>query len=338
MPIFGAWQISDLSISGPDPFASNASANDDAAGNTTITINSSATVQMINLDDDDALFEDGDGDQELAEATIFDGDRYGTGTSGDVETEYSYIIRPAGSTDATENITIYAVEIEGVVHGIASSARLFAGQSYDIVGVESDDPQVAYSNLAVCFARGTRIATKQGPIAVEDLRPGMRVQTADNGYRELIWTGRWRVHGRAENAPIHIAQGALGNDRALEVSAQHRMVVRPRQGGLRGQEVLLPAKALLDLPGIARAPRPRVEWLHLMFERHEIVFAEGARAESLLPGPQALRGIDPTQVAQLRTLTQAHPLATLPARALLLPGHAHRLSKRRGGLARFLQG
>ena len=338
MPIFGAWQLSDLNVSGPDPFAYNASANAYAPGNSSFTIAPTAKMQMIDLDDDDAFLSDGDGDQELRAAITFDGVGYGTGSAGDVQTEYSYIIRPSGADDTSETITLHVLKFEGDVHGIASTARLLPGQSYDIVAIESHYPSLAYSSMAVCFARGTRIATKQGPVAVEDLRPGMRVQTADNGYRALLWTGRWRMHGRAENAPVHIAQGALGNDRALEVSAQHRMVVRPTQGGLRGQELLLPAKALVGLPGITRPPRPRIEWLHLLFERHEIVFAEGARAESLLPGPQALRGIAPDQAAELRSLSAQNPFTTLPARAILPPGQARRLSRRRGGLARFLHG
>jgi phage gp46-like protein len=331
-----AWQFSDLKISGTDPFASDTTASKAAINAASFTLSRDATAQEILIKDDDRTFDSADeAYQYLAQDTAFDALKWST--ESPVATPYSYIVRPAGSEDPAENITIYVVSLKGEVHGLAASAPLLAGQSYDIVDIDSSAPSIAYSSMAVCFARGTRIATKQGPVAVEDLRPGMRVQTADNGYRELIWTGRWRVHGRAENAPVHIAPGALGNDRALEVSAQHRMVVRPRQGGLRGQEVLLPAKALLDLPGITRAPRPRIEWLHLMLERHEIVFAEGARAESLLPGPQALRGINPAQAADLRALTQDCPLVTLPARAILLPGHARRLSKQRGGLARFLQ-
>ncbi|WP_417808882.1 Hint domain-containing protein [Thioclava sp.] len=336
MAIVYAWQFSDLRISGTDPFASDTSATKAAVDNASFTLSPKAATQKILIRDEDLSFEgDDETYQYLAQDTAFDEMEWNV--ESPITTPYSYIVRPSGSDDPADNITIFVVSLKGEVHGLAASAPLLAGQSYDIVDIENCAPSVSYSNMAVCFARGTRIATKQGPVAVEDLRPGMRVQTADNGYRALIWTGRWRVHGRAQNAPIRIAQGALGNDRALEVSAQHRIVLRPRQGGLRGHELLLPAKALLDLPGITRAPRPRVEWLHLLFERHEIVFAEGARAESLLPGPQAMRGIDPSQVAEVRALAQANPLASLPARAFLPPDHARRLSKRRGGLARFLQ-
>ncbi|OOY17912.1 hypothetical protein BMI85_02925 [Thioclava sp. DLFJ4-1] len=336
MPIFGAWQFSDLIVSGPDPFGSNALANADAVGATSFTIDASAAVQMIDLTDDDANLEDADGSQELSLPTTFDGIAWGAGAAGDVEIEYSYVIRPAGSADPADNITIFVLEFEGDVHGIASSQRLFAGQTYDIVAIDSNDPIIPYTDLAVCFARGTRIATKQGPVAVEDLRPGIKVQTADNGYRELIWTGRWRMTERDENAPIRIAKGALGNDRAFEVSAQHRLLVRSRAGVLGGRELLIPAKGLLDLPGIARAPRPRIEWLHLLFEAHEIVFADGAAVESLLPGPMALRGVGPQEAARLRALMAENPLLTQPARPILPPGQARRHAKQAGGMRQFL--
>ena len=43
------------------------------------------------------------------------------------------------------------------------------------------------------FARGTLITTSDGPIAVEDLCPGMMVQTADNGAMPLLWVGSMMI-------------------------------------------------------------------------------------------------------------------------------------------------
>ena len=34
-----------------------------------------------------------------------------------------------------------------------------------------------------------------------------------------------------------------------------------------------------------------VTYLHMMFDEHEIIFAEGALTESLLPGPQAMAAL-----------------------------------------------
>lgn len=329
MPVFGAWQLSDLSWTGPDPFGSDAVANDSAAGATTFTIAAGADIRFVALGDNDANLEDADGTQELTQAMAFNGISYGTGASGEVETEYSYIIRPAGSTDPVDNITIYVLEFEGNVAGIASSARLFAGHSYDIVAVASNDPVIPYTSLAICFAAGTPIATRSGPVPVEDLREGMRVLTMDSGYRPIAWVGHWRLNGRGSNAPIRFAPGVLGNAGPLDLSGQHRVLLRVREGPLRGEEILVAAKALVGLPGVTREERPRVHWVHFMFDRHEVVFADTARAESMLPGPQALRGIGPDQAAIVQALMTQARLPDLPARPIVPTGKAAQMLRLR---------
>ena len=332
MPIFGAWQLSDLIVSGPDPFGSDATANASAVGVTTFSIAAEATVQLVTLADDDPNFEDGDGDQELTAPTTFDGVTWGAGASGEVETEYAYVIRPVGSSDPADNIIIYVLEFEGGVHGIASSAQLYPGRSYQIVGIASDDPVVPYANMAVCFAAGTLLATRRGPCAVELLQPGDRLQTSDNGYAPVQWVGRWRVNGHGASAPVRFAPGVLCNDRALFLSGQHRVLLRPTTGPLAGEEVLVAAKSLVGLPGIARAPCARVEWVHVMLPAHEVIFAENARAESLLLGPQALMMMEPTQARILRKSLSQEPLLALPARPIVPPGKVERmiLQHRRG--------
>ncbi|WP_223639180.1 Hint domain-containing protein [Rhodobacter sp. TJ_12] len=325
MPTFGAWQLSDITVTGPDPFGSDATANAASVGATTLTIDPAATLRFVTLSDDDPIFEDADGDQELVAPMVFDGVSYGSGAAGEVETEYSYVVRPVGSSDPADNITIYVLEFEGHVHGIASSERLLAGQSYEIVAIQSDDPAVAYSAMAVCFAAGTLIATRRGPKPVETLQPGDKLQTSDNGYRPVDWIGRWRVNGRGPSAPVRIATGVLGNDRPLFLSGQHRVLLRPTTGPLAGEEVLVAAKSLVGLPGIVRLPCPRIEWVHIMLPAHEVIFAENTRAESLLLGPQALLMMEPTQAQDLRRALGQEPLLGLPARPIVPPNKVGRM-------------
>lgn len=321
----GAWQLSDLLVTGPDPFGSDATANDAAVNVTTLSLAPGATLRMVTLDDNDANFENGDGDQELVAPMVFDGVAYGSGAAGEVETEYSYVIRPEGSTDPADNIVIYVLEFEAHVHGIAATARLTPGVTYRIVGIESQDPVVPYAGMAVCFAAGTLIATKRGPKPVETVVPGDRLQTSDNGYGAVDWVGRWRVNGWGASAPIRFAAGVLGNDRALYLSGQHRVLLRPICGPLAGEEVLVAAKALVGLPGIARAPRERVDWVHLLLPAHEVIFAENARTETLLIGPQALSVMEPEQARDLRRALAGAPQLALPARPIVPPGKVERL-------------
>jgi ABC-type branched-subunit amino acid transport system ATPase component len=42
-----------------------------------------------------------------------------------------------------------------------------------------------------------------------------------------------------------------------------------------------------------------VEYWHLLFDRHEVVFSEGARTESLFTGPEALRAVTPAARAEI---------------------------------------
>jgi Ca2+-binding RTX toxin-like protein len=165
----------------------------------------------------------------------------------------------------------------------------------------------------VCFAGGTQILTNHGPVAVEDLSHGDLVLTADSGCRPISWIGRRRL-GWADLdrnpalRPIRIAAGALGNglpDLDLIVSPQHRIMVRSRLAirMFDCQEVLLAAKHLVGLPGIEVAgDLSQVTYWHFLFDRHEIVFANGAATESLFTGPEALKAMSAEQRKEILTL------------------------------------
>ena len=155
-----------------------------------------------------------------------------------------------------------------------------------------------------CFARGTRIETPRGPVAVEDLRPGDLVLTRDRGAQPLRWVGSSRVDGGTLAStprlrPIRIRAGALGQHapaQDLLVSPQHRILVRSKiaQRMFGAAEVLVAAKQLVLLDGIDVAEDlAEVEYFHLLFDRHEVVISNGAETESLYTGPQALRSVGP---------------------------------------------
>lgn len=137
-----------------------------------------------------------------------------------------------------------------------------------------------------CFTPGTLIATPDGPRKIEEIGVGDLVTTMDHGAQPVRWAGRRRVSGMDRFAPVRIAEGVLGNRRALLVSPQHRMLVSGWLAELvTGEgEVLAAAVHLVDMPGIDRLTMAEVDYLHLMFDRHEIVFAEGAPSESFHPG------------------------------------------------------
>ena len=157
-------------------------------------------------------------------------------------------------------------------------------------------------NVIACFTPGTRIVTDRGEVLVQDLAAGDRVLTRDHGHQPIRWIGRRRLGIGSLIAdpslqPVRIRKGALGAglpERDMLVSRQHRMLVTGSRAELMFgvDEVLVRAVHLLGLPGIELAMQKEVTYLHLLFDRHELVLADGAWSESFQPGERSLGGLD----------------------------------------------
>lgn len=153
----------------------------------------------------------------------------------------------------------------------------------------------------ICFTRGARILTPAGERGIEDLRPGDLVETLDNGPQPIRWIGSSRRAAQGDLAPVLIRAGVLGNERDLRVSPQHRMLLSGWQVNLLfgEDEVLVPAKALINGNTILQDPGGVVEYFHMLFDRHEVVWAEGAPSESFHPGQQGWKAIDHAARAEI---------------------------------------
>ncbi|SMO94195.1 Hint domain-containing protein [Ruegeria faecimaris] len=137
-----------------------------------------------------------------------------------------------------------------------------------------------------CFTPGTLIETPDGACSVEDLKPGDMVITSDNGAQPLLWVGRTTVEAEGKLAPIRFEAGVLGLEQPLIVSPQHRMLVSDwRAPYLFGHsEVLIAAHCLVNGDSVTRVEGGQIDYIHLLFSRHEIVIANGAKSESYYPG------------------------------------------------------
>ncbi|WP_457646328.1 Hint domain-containing protein, partial [Profundibacter sp.] len=137
-------------------------------------------------------------------------------------------------------------------------------------------------NYVTCFVCGTKIETANGPVAIENLKTGDLVQTVDNGLQPLRWIGSRTVPAENTFAPVLIRKGALGNTEDLRVSPQHRILLSGWRAevNLGVSEVLAPAKSLINGETILRETGGEVEYFHIMFDRHELVFAAGIESES----------------------------------------------------------
>ena len=143
------------------------------------------------------------------------------------------------------------------------------------------------------------LAREGGMVAVENLHAGDRVWTLDRGFQPIRWGGRqdhsaYDLQRDPSLRAVQIRKGALGkglplND--LRLSRQHRILLRA--GFLRQmmgvEEALIPAHRLIGLPGVSIAPvEENLCYIHLLFDHHEVVVAEGLSAESLLLGDEVL--------------------------------------------------
>lgn len=163
-------------------------------------------------------------------------------------------------------------------------------------------------SLLVCFLKGTLVETKAGPIAIENLSKGDLLATEHNGFQAIRWIGSIKVKTREKFYPVRIVAGALGNRlprRDLLVSRQHRLVVSSRiaQRMFGCPDVLVSAIRLTDLPGVYEDNSlETAEYFHILFDQHEIIFAEGTPVESLYTGKQALQAVSQSARAEIISL------------------------------------
>ena len=157
-------------------------------------------------------------------------------------------------------------------------------------GLGNTDIGLVTINSVPCFVAGTLIRTPDGDVPVESLTPGDMVLTMDDGPQPLRWTGSRTVPARGGLAPICIRARTFGDHGKLLVSPQHRILLRDSLAELMfgENEVLVAAKDLVNDRSVRRISGGDVEYVHLMFDRHQIVMSEGLATESFHPGPQTM--------------------------------------------------
>jgi Hint domain len=142
----------------------------------------------------------------------------------------------------------------------------------------SSDGQGGTDIAVVCFCRGTLILTEAGEAPVEALRVGDRVRTLSGALKPVKWIGLGRDLVTRRNSlarPVIVRAGALADGvprRDLYLTHGHALYL----GG-----VLIPVEHLVNHCSILWDESARVvEYYHIELEDHDVVFAEGAPAES----------------------------------------------------------
>ena len=166
--------------------------------------------------------------------------------------------------------------------------------TYTVTDGNNTDTGFVNATSVPCFVAGTRIATPLGERAVETLMPGDLVLTQDDGPQPLRWIGTRTVPAKGDHAPILIRQGTFGCDADVMVSPLHRVLVRDSVAELLfgDAEVLVAAKDLVNDSSIRPMTGGHVTYVHLMFDKHQVVFTQGLATESFLPGPQTTKSFE----------------------------------------------
>ncbi len=218
-----------------------------------------------------------------------------TATVNGVPIRFAYLTsRNDGVDDAVDRIVLL-------------SGTLSPGDSIRNINLDNNgaNDNIPYDNIPsiICFTPGTLITTPRGAIPVEQLRVNDLVITADNGLQAIRWIGKKRITGARLKAfpklrPIRIRKDAFGPgtpSRDMHVSPQHRMLIDADRALINHgeNEVLAPAKGLLNDYSVTVDYDIRyTDYIHVMFDRHEIIFANDAATESFHPGHMAMSAID----------------------------------------------
>lgn len=155
-----------------------------------------------------------------------------------------------------------------------------------------------FEECATAFARGTLIPTVRGPVAIEDLLPGDRVETA-RGPEPVTWIGSTSyVPGRHDEQTTltqltRILSGGEDFGRPgmdVLVGPAARQIVRsPRLQTLIGQDaVLAPIADYVDGDRYLQVtPAGTVQLYHLMVRGHTTLRIGGLDIETYHPGKSA---------------------------------------------------
>lgn len=159
-----------------------------------------------------------------------------------------------------------------------------------------------FESAFCALARGTIMATEDGPIAVEDLMPGTRIETRDAGYQPLLWIGTITLTpqhqpGQTPSRLFRIPVDSFGPSRPMPdlMLAPHARLLH-RSERLRdivqNDSAVAPITAFEDGHSVIRvAPVSPVSVYHIAFADHHIVRANGIEIESYHPGPDLMTRI-----------------------------------------------
>jgi O-antigen biosynthesis protein len=158
----------------------------------------------------------------------------------------------------------------------------FTGEGFQFTPIDNGAGTEITIHSAACYRVGTLIRTPHGEASIETLRIGDWVMTVSGAPRPIRWIGRRTysgpiASGNGQVLPILFRAGSLGErlpQRDLWVSPGHAMWV---------DGMLIPARALVNGTSIVQEKAvDEVTYIHIEFNTHDVIYAEGAPSESFV--------------------------------------------------------
>ncbi|MEP5728458.1 MAG: Hint domain-containing protein [Sulfitobacter sp.] len=219
-------------------------------------------------------------------------------------------------TDGGKSYTVTLIEVGGGSQPLLMFLNEIPPRNSELwivhhtLGSGPNDAHAPGSGGVICFTPGTRIMTPEGLMRIEEMQEGDLVQTKDNGAQPIRWIGSRRMTGARLFAmpklrPIRINAGAFSEDHPDEdliVSPEHRVLVKGAvaQDLFNTPEVLVAAKDLINGASVTVDMKLReVTYIHLLLDRHQVMWANGVETESFHPASAALSTLSDADRARL---------------------------------------
>jgi hypothetical protein len=134
----------------------------------------------------------------------------------------------------------------------------------------------------VCYLRGTRIRIPEGERRIEELKIGDPIVTLSGESKSIKWIGRQRFKKSYERWPSDFEPIRI-NRFALDERSPHRDLYVSPNHAIYIDGVLIPAKYLvngLNITQCAPGGADIIDYLHIELFDHDVIYAEGATAET----------------------------------------------------------
>lgn len=156
---------------------------------------------------------------------------------------------------------------------------------YHLVRIDTQTARQKFAQIScVSFAKGTQITMATGEQRpIEALKPGDSILTRDDGVQRLRWVGHSTLRAAGAFAPIKICAGSLNNAHDLFLSPEHRVFIYQRvdELGAGRAEVMIKARHLVNGDSVTQMTGGFVDYVQLLFDAHQIIYAEGIAVESM---------------------------------------------------------